>query len=326
MQFDVDAIRSGLTAHTVIARYQLDVRRRARDEVEGSACATRVDHSRRCFVLNTDTGLWQCFACGTAGDLIAFVMAYERKEFTEALPVLAELAGVRPGEPPDPAVIERRKQQRNVVEENRRISEANSRAVAIDLATRTWEGLARDDQRGRAYLAKRGLRAACFPWLVRYQPNGDPAIALRTSDDRIVNVVTRHVAGEVKVRGMKGGKNAGTFVHALTDLTPCDRDAVLVEGWADSLTAIFAWPGARVFGAHGAGELPKLAPHIARRVKQLGGRLRIVPHDDQAGMKATQATLGAVLAVGLVNGINLEIVELGAHKDLNDAWCAGWRP
>ena len=47
------------------------------------------------FVVYPDTGTWRCFgACGTGGDIFAFVMKRENVDFREALEILARKAGV----------------------------------------------------------------------------------------------------------------------------------------------------------------------------------------------------------------------------------------
>jgi DNA primase len=47
------------------------------------------------FVVFPDTGTWHCFgACGTGGDVFSFIMKQENLDFSEALRVLAQRAGV----------------------------------------------------------------------------------------------------------------------------------------------------------------------------------------------------------------------------------------
>jgi DNA primase len=47
------------------------------------------------FVVYPDTGTWRCFgACGTGGDIFAFVMKRENVDFREALEIMARKAGV----------------------------------------------------------------------------------------------------------------------------------------------------------------------------------------------------------------------------------------
>lgn len=327
MHYDVDAIRAGLTPYAVIASYRLDVKRGGRDEVEARACPDRADHRGRAFVLNTTTGLWRCFPCNTGGDLIELVMRLERKDFAEALPIVAQLAGVQGGVLPSAAELERRAREQAEAQAKRKSDDAQRRLDAIVKATRAWDAMTPRHVRGREYLATRRLEAMAFPALVRYDWNGDPAQALYTADGQVVNVVTRsRQNAEPKVRGLKDCPTAGTFVHALRDLGPDGRNAVIVEGWADSLTAAIAFRGdCRVLGVHGASNMERVAKAAAPRVLALGGRMYVVPHNDNAGEKATEDAVEAALGAGLAWRDSLRVVNLGEHKDLNDAWRASWQ-
>lgn len=46
------------------------------------------------FMISPDRGSWHCFGCNLGGDIFAFLMRYENLEFSEALKILAEKAGV----------------------------------------------------------------------------------------------------------------------------------------------------------------------------------------------------------------------------------------
>jgi DNA primase len=47
------------------------------------------------FVISPERQIWHCFGCGKGGDMFTFVEEYERLDFSEALKLLAEKAGVR---------------------------------------------------------------------------------------------------------------------------------------------------------------------------------------------------------------------------------------
>jgi DNA primase len=47
------------------------------------------------FMVSPDRQSWHCFGCGIGGDVFSFIMRYEHIEFSEALKILAEKAGVQ---------------------------------------------------------------------------------------------------------------------------------------------------------------------------------------------------------------------------------------
>ena len=57
---------------------------------DGGLCPFHADNKIGSFRINTTTGAYRCFACGTSGgDVIAYVMAVHGLNFTEALAKLA---------------------------------------------------------------------------------------------------------------------------------------------------------------------------------------------------------------------------------------------
>jgi hypothetical protein len=112
--------------------------------------------------------------------------------------------------------------------------------------------------------------------------------------------------------------------------------AILVEGLADTLAAVLAYPGCAVYGAPGWSQLAAVAAAVAPRVREVRGWLLVVPQldaDDQGARGAAQAIHAAVRAglafapdAGLDGAGTVRLVDLGEHRDLADAWRAGWRP
>ena len=85
----------GLSLHRAGGKYQ-------------ALCPFHDDHHPS-LTLDPDRQSYKCWACGAGGDVIAFVQAFERVEFPEALRMLAERAGIalkpatgRAGEPDAP--------------------------------------------------------------------------------------------------------------------------------------------------------------------------------------------------------------------------------
>ncbi len=99
------------------------------------------------FVVFPDTQSWHCFgACGTGGDVFAFVMQQENLDFAGALPILARRAGVslKPRTEADQAEDKLKK----------RLSEINERAAEYfhNLLLKAPEG-----EKARGYLAQREI-------------------------------------------------------------------------------------------------------------------------------------------------------------------------
>jgi DNA primase len=97
------------------------------------------------FVVYPNSGTWHCFgACGTGGDIFAFLMKKENLDFREALQILAQQAGVSLDEGPSDSGQSRRAQ----------IYEANTAAATFyQHILRTHPGAAES----RDYLARRGI-------------------------------------------------------------------------------------------------------------------------------------------------------------------------
>jgi len=219
--------------------------------------------------------------------------------------------------------LEQRQAQRQRAAEEQRVQEMES---AIARADETWAGLAHRHEAGESYLAGRGLGAlAGRADTVRFNAIGAPCVALYSFDGgHVVNVVTRQLPPrEPKVIGMKGAPTAGTLGQASAfDLDITSGHVVLVEGVADWLTAVVLFErfGHLVVGAHGAGNLPKIAKAIAPELAQRGRRFLFVPHEDMAGERAMEGSIDAAIAAGVAFDPELDMLNLGgAAKDLNDA-------
>jgi len=214
-------------------------------------------------------------------------------------------------------------------------------AAAIASAGASWRMYAMTSTVGEGYLARRGLDAKELRrrGLVRFNRSGDPVVALWSSRGEVVNCVRRclnagrrwtdrdgHEHEVPKVLGMKGHPTAGTLVGRIDRGRELDVPmAVITEGVIDTLTACLAWPSALVLGAHGAGRLALIAKVVAPLVRAHRAQLLLVPHDDAAGGKALVEAVDEATNAWLTKGADLTVIDL-PHKDLNEAWQAGWRP
>ena len=99
------------------------------------------------FVVFPDSQNWHCFgACGTGGDIFAFIMRHENLDFSEALAVLAQRAGI---------------ELKPKTDEQKREEDLQQRLLTIHmLATAFFHDrllTAPDAQAARDYLTRRGL-------------------------------------------------------------------------------------------------------------------------------------------------------------------------
>ena len=331
---DIDEVRRSLTARLVLDYYQHPTKRSGHHELESTACPRRADHSRRAFVVNELTGQWRCFPCAISGDILRLVAEFERisdrTDFPAVLARAADIAGVTAQDIPDHERLRRREAWRlERVRAEAAVAAKRSamESAAIPTATAYWANLVAGHARGLEYLAERQLRAAAA--LIRFdlRASGSPSIPLHTSNGSVRNVVRRQLPelGEPKVRGLWGCPTAGTLLGRLGDIRR-GCSVVITEGFADTITATLAWPGAVPLGAHGADNLVAVVRVAARRCMEVGARLLIVPHDDPRGRAAELDAAQAAATSGLsLRTGSMAVIKHGA-KDLNDAWRGGWRP
>ncbi len=292
-----DDVRLALTASAVLAHYDWPVKR-CGAELESRACPERSDHSRRAFCINANSGRWQCFPCGTSGDLFDFIAGVEGIALPGGFSLVVERAAAIAGVEPSVDAAERaaRRAQwtrkRHEIEERESRERADRERAAVPLATAYWEHLLREHHRGLAYLRERAIDdvISVVGDAVRFDPaqGGSPAIALFTSTGDIRNVVVRRMPelGGSKTPGLHRCPTLGTFVNAVCQIE-ADRDVVLTEGVMDSITARLAWRYAIVLGAHGAGNLADIAKMVIPAVVRVRTRLiRLFPGEgDALGMR-----------------------------------------
>jgi hypothetical protein len=159
-----------------------------------------------------------------------------------------------------------------------------------------------------------------------------------------INIVRRQLRGEPKVLALDLAdvlgvtepddlagslSTEGALVGRVTDLDTTGQGAdvaVITEGVADTLAAVLAFPGCAIGGANGAGRMVDVARAVVPRIVEARGWLLVVPHNDDAGINAAGDALRLAMDAGLKLRESALAVDLGAeHKDLADAWHAGWR-
>lgn len=347
-----DEVLERISIRDLLSAYGFNYRRGGgRNELQSKECSQRSDHSDFVFRFNEEKKRWQCFTCGTRGDVFTFIAEMEglscRDEFPAVLARAAEIAGVVPSIAPPEERARRTQEIRAARAERERAQQAEAEADdarAIATASAYWNALPAIHPAGERYLAKRGLAPhpmirfdlAAHPARDTWSSDGAPSLAIHDLRDRGISGVVRRrlpsivdacTRGGVKAPTLTGCHGNGTMAHPMSAIAD-DRDVVVTEGIADTMTALFAWPDAVVLGANGVGPLPTIIQHAARAARPRRGRLLLVPHADQRRQGELAVIPGARFAMqaGFRLGADLVIVTLGRAKDLNDAWCAGWRP
>lgn len=272
-------------------------------------------HGHDSIVVSAASGAWQCKVCGGRGDKLALVAGLAgldiKAEFPRVVALAADLAGVGQMSGVERDRLRQRVELRGQEVERRLLAR---REGAIRAAPGVWQRLSRESEAGLTYLRGRGLGAAAGE--VRY---GRHSVCLPLWwEGAIVNVVGRRWdGGEPRVRGLDGGPTLGSFGPGLGD---GDGFVVVVEGWADYLSARVLWPSRVVLGAHGCVRIPDVAQLAAVIAKRLGQGVLFVPHPDQAGHTGANDGIAQVMRAG-VSEEDIEVYEPG-DGDLNNELCA----
>lgn len=302
-------------------------------------CPTRTHSADSCAI--AADGRWSCFACGTAGDGLDWIAAEAgldiKRDFAK---VLERAAGIS-GEPsPDE---QRAREARRLRDEDAARHEDARRARARSAVASRWTSLPKRSVDGERYLRTRGLDPLelVLRGTVRFLDD-DPTVSIRDLETgHVISMATRHRDDRYgrRMTTSVGCSTRGTMIGDVAELAGPDGPdvAILVEGIVDGLTAVLVWPGCVVLAASGAGELPKIARAVAPALAANNGWLVLVPQAAgdvgerrmaDALLEAEQGglRLGPVRRTpGMVRGTSIHLVDIAPHKDLNDAWRAGWR-
>ncbi len=203
------------------------------------------------------------------------------------------------------------------------------REQARIIAGPLWASLAHRHPDGESYLALRGLAALIGrDDVVRFDHKGNIRLPLCDALGRIVSVPGRRLrctGNENKIIFMKGCPTLGTFGR-FPDLGPEHKIVYLCEGIIDYLTGLVMFADGFVLGAHGAGNIAKIARGIAPRLNACGMRLRFVPHigdKKRTGEKAVVAAMDAAIGVGLPqSAMDVWYLPYGDLNDQHQRQCA----
>lgn len=307
----VDEVRPDLI-DVLEQRYSVKMRRDGR-EYRGRCPVHRGDN-RSSLAVSRDRRLWRCYSCGEVGDVFTMLALLEGCTEAEAIKREAARVGYEATRPPTEAELAERRRRREAEQADRERAKLQEQCEAADRAAKKWAALPTCSEVGEAYLRSRGLGEAVAAGLVRFDRDW-PAIALHDSRGAVVNIVRRRPGdGDPKILGERSATTKGTFGR-FGDIGRTTGAIVLVEGFADWLTASIAHRRQLVLGAHGAGRLALIAGGIAPHIVERG--LVLVPHRDPAGLKACDEAAAAAIERGLPAN-RVEWIDVSPCNDLND--------
>src|SRR3990172_663620 len=90
----IERIKASNELSAVVAERGIEGRRKGRHLV--ASCPFHEERTAS-FTITPGKGLYHCFGCGAAGDVIGFVTKHDRVSFREAVDVLARRAGLEVG-------------------------------------------------------------------------------------------------------------------------------------------------------------------------------------------------------------------------------------
>lgn len=352
-RLDAADLRAALRVTAVLDRFGEEYR--DRPEIRLATCPACGQQQRRAsFVVDRESGRWihhggadsDGAPCkGDIFDLVAALAGLDRmRDFPRVLELGASIAGITADT--EPAELARIRAERAAHHEARARRAAEQRAAGEARVPGLWAALARRHPRGERYLAERGLDPIALRGcgdLVRYYRDGAPAVRLHSLEDgRPINIARRQIDREPKVCTLSIARElgldehevdgsystAGSLVGRIESVCTIGQGsdiAILVEGVTDTLAALLAFPGCVVLGANGWRAMERVAAAVAPRLVEARGWLLVAVDDDDQGVIGAGDAMRAAVEAGLELDRSVRPIELGAHKDLADAWRAGWR-
>lgn len=348
-RFDVEDIRAALRVTAVLDWFGVEYR--DRPEIRLATCPACGERQRRAsFLVDRETGKY--FHHGGSGgpdggpcrgdifSLVAELAGISLFEFSRIVELAAQIAGMTPDADPEESAHRRAESKKRL--EAFAHQAAEERRAAEARVPRLWSALAeRHPERGEPYLMSRGLEPSALAGVVRYRADGAPCVLLHDLETCApINIATRQIDREPKILTLdirrtlrrldcRGSHSTvGTLVGRIDELDTTGGGpdvAILVEGVADTLAAVLAFPGCVVFGANGWHHMEAIAAAIAPRVVEARGWLLVGVHDDEQGIAGAGDAMRAAIDAGLVLDQSVRPIDTSPHKDLADAWRAGWR-
>lgn len=81
---DIDKIKDSVSISDIIGKY-IDIKKAGKNHI---ACCPFHGEKTPSFTISEDKQFYHCFGCGAHGDVVAFVMEYDRVDFLDAIKIL----------------------------------------------------------------------------------------------------------------------------------------------------------------------------------------------------------------------------------------------
>ena len=169
---------------------------------EYKACCPFHSEKTPSFSVSPDKQFYHCFGCGAHGTAVGFLMQYEKMEFLDAVADLAQRAGL---------AVPREAQRPGGDAASADLHEIMGRIA------RFFEQNLSDDERARAYAARRGLDpATCARFALGYAPDSWDAVLGRfgANDEERRRL---HALGMVIERDTRAGSRAAGYYDRFRD-------------------------------------------------------------------------------------------------------------
>ena len=297
---DLAALKARVSLSEIVGR-TVALKRSGR-ELTG-CCPFHADSSPS-FYVDDDKGVWNCFGCGAAGDVIDFVMRLAGV----SLPDAAAMLGASDWTPRDPAKVAKALKLCD-----------DRKTAAIDYARRVWrEASPIAGTVGAAYLAGRGI-GGNLPGYLRFASLSHPdaagifpalLAAVQGLDGQVCGVQRIYLAsdGNGKATVPKAKLSLGRIKGAAIRLGPGASELIVSGSLEDGMTVAQSIPDVPVWSCPGEGMMCGLElPDVVRSIV-------IASDNDPPGVAASDKAAAAFSVLGL----RVRIMRPGAaFKDFN---------
>jgi len=295
----VSDIKNNISIDYIVERY-VDLEPAQNGEKMG-VCPFHDDNDPSMFV-NIDKGVYNCFGCGSTGDVIDFVMKIEDASFKEAVEIITG---------------DDFSNQNIIFDSKTKKQEDLLSLVNKESSHKINESLVEEyKQYTHQYLLDRGYTEEILnEYDVGYCPNPNDDLynrvtfAWRDLDGNLVAIAGRDVTekSSAKYKTKKNGSKAYTFFNAYR-VSQLDTKSVIVVEDEKSVIRLgqFGYPNAVALGNNDLGERKW-------QLRQLAETAILAFDNDEEGVSGRNKAIKKLLPL-----MNIEVIKLDGYKDIAD--------